>query len=181
MKKILVWLLFSSFIFTAFTTNTDLQMARKMYLQAAENEKNCQELIQILANKTKEKNPVLYGYKASATMMMAKYSWNPYQKIKYFSEGKKMLEEAIQASQMNTELRYLRFTIQTNVPAFLGYNNKIESDKDFLITAVAQLQDYNLKELITAYLTNNISKSILLLVILILPPTINFNIFKCNN
>ena len=40
-------------------------------------------------------------------------------------KGKNHLKKCIKADNENIEIRYLRFTIQTNVPAFLGYSNSI--------------------------------------------------------
>ncbi|MEP6596944.1 MAG: hypothetical protein ABJA71_13410 [Ginsengibacter sp.] len=40
-----------------------------------------------------------------------------------------MLDKAMDADAENVELKFLRFTIQTNVPAFLGYSDSINKNK----------------------------------------------------
>ena len=62
---------------------------------------------------------------------------------------------AINTNPANIELRYLRLTIQTNVPTFLGYCNKISSDKLFLFKEIERLKDKRLKTLIVAFLVQS--------------------------
>jgi len=45
---------------------------RKLYEKAATDEKTCKQLIDLLAPYHEKNNPLLYGYKAVATMLMAK-------------------------------------------------------------------------------------------------------------
>ncbi len=66
-----------------------------------------------------------------------------------------MLEQALNSDSTNIELRYLRLTIQTNVPAFLGYNNNINSDKKYLLDSLMALGDIQLKNSIIEFLTNS--------------------------
>jgi hypothetical protein len=52
--------------------------------------------------------------------------------IKVFS-GKKLLESAIQKDLRNIELRFFRFSTQSNVPALLNYSSNINEDKMILM------------------------------------------------
>jgi hypothetical protein len=96
--------------------------------------------------------PVLVGYKACGTMMMAKYVFNPFSKLSYFRRGKKILETVIAANSDVVELRFLRYSIQTNAPSFLGYNKHIAEDKMFLKKAVPLLNDAAFRTRINDYL-----------------------------
>ena len=127
---------------------------RSLYLQAAEQEEQCEKLSTISIPNESADASAMRGYKAAATMMMAKYVFNPLAKISYFRKGKKMLENAILADGRNVELRFLRFTIQTNAPSFLGYNQNINSDKRYLVQTLPSVKDPALKTMITAYLKN---------------------------
>lgn len=128
---------------------------RLLHQQAATSEKHCRKLINILDNYNENNEPILAGYKASATMMMAKFAFNPFSKLSYFKKGKKMLETAIESRPENIELRFLRFAIQTNVPAFLGYDDQVEADKAFLLARAPGLTDVALKKIIVDYLLNS--------------------------
>jgi len=65
--------------------------------------------------------------------MECHHSYNPVAKLKYFNEGKIYLEKAIAQASNNVELHFLRFTIQTNLPGFLGYKSNIEEDRSFIL------------------------------------------------
>ena len=71
-------------------------------------------------------------YLASAYMQKAEYVFSPFSKLKYFNQGKKMLETFIEQHPSCIDARYVRFLVQTNVPGFLGYSDDIIKDKDFV-------------------------------------------------
>ena len=125
---------------------------RWLYEKAATEEQYCRKLLHLLQPFNEENEPLLAGYKASTQMMMANYVVNPFTKLSYFSKGRKLLEKTIAASGANTELRFLRFAVQTNIPSFLGYSGSIKTDKAFLIQSVSQIKDATLKLWIISYL-----------------------------
>jgi hypothetical protein len=66
-------------------------------------------------------------------MALAKYMYNPLAKLSAFNVGKKGLEAALSMDSSSIEVRYIRLTIQDNVPSILGYSGNIKSDRRFLI------------------------------------------------
>lgn len=151
MNKIILSLLFL-YGTTGFAETPSLSKVRLLYQEAATNEKSCKELVNLLKSYNEKNDPLLLGYKASGTMMMAKYVFNPFTKLSYFKKGKEMLQKAIDADNKNVELRLLRFDIQTHVPLFLGYQDSIETDKTFLLNSISQLTDRALKKFIISHL-----------------------------
>lgn len=151
------WLLLLSLMLTTgcFARIPSISEVRGLYQKAAVQEVACRELLQLLQPYTAATHPMLAGYKASATMMMANYVLNPFTKLSYFSKGKKLLEQAIEIVPANAELRFLRFAIQTNIPSFLGYKSNIGEDKSFLLKSVALMADAQLRQLIVPYLTDS--------------------------
>lgn len=143
----LKWISF--FIFFS-TSSPDLQTIRDLYQKAPEDESKTIELINKLQGS--DIGTTLQGYKGAATMLMAKHAFNPYQKVKYFNEGKAILEKAIQSDKNNIELRYLRYTIQVNAPSFLGYQSNMNEDKTFLQQHVEGVTDTYLKTKIVSFL-----------------------------
>lgn len=135
------------------STDIELKEIRNLYDKAAFDEKANSKLISILESQSKN-SAILMGYKGSAIALMAKHSYNPYKKIKYFNEGKSLLEKAIATDPDNVELIFLRFAIQTNVPSILNYNQNIRSDKVFLYSMLEKkaIEDYDLKVRIKNYL-----------------------------
>lgn len=78
--------------------------------------------------------PVSIAYKGAYTMMKAKYVSSPFKKYAYFNEGKTLIEKAIEQAPKNLEIRYLRATLQANLPKFLNYYENINDDIDFVLT-----------------------------------------------
>ncbi|MFA5244069.1 MAG: hypothetical protein WC380_02100 [Pedobacter sp.] len=129
-----------------------IKEVRKMFDRSTRSELECKKLIQTLQPYSVKTNSLYYGYKAGAIMLMAKHVLNPFSKLSHFKKGKGMLENAINFDNNNLELRFLRYTIQTNVPSFLNYKQNIKPDKEFIIRSMAALEDKELKQIIKNYL-----------------------------
>jgi hypothetical protein len=128
---------------------------RLKFHNSTSNEKTCKDLIAQLSPYNEKSNALLFGYRGGATMIMAKYVFNPFSKLSYFNKGRDMIEKAIQHDKNNVELRFLRYTIQTNVPSFLGYNDHKKSDRLFLSKSVSFIKDSSLKKIIISYLNQS--------------------------
>ena len=151
MKRLIICglILFST---NSFADAPSISCIRSLFEQAEIQKSSCIKLIKLLEPYNEGKFPILMGYKACGTMMMAKHVPNPFSKLSHFRKGKKMLETVIAVNDKVVELRFLRYSIQTNAPSFLGYNNHIAEDKMFLEKAVPCLNDAVLRNKIYAYL-----------------------------
>jgi hypothetical protein len=98
---------------------------------------------------------VYLGYKGAATIMQAKYQVNPFSKLESLKKGKEILQTAIIKDTTQLETRYLRFTIQTNLPSFLNYSADINNDKLFLLSNYRSIQDEELKKMVFQYLSTS--------------------------
>jgi hypothetical protein len=95
------------------------------------------------------------GYKSIIWFLWADYYVNPIKKWKCFARGIDKLDQLIDTYAENPELRFLRLTIQGNVPDFLGYNGNIEEDKEFINNHLSKITDKDLYERIVSYLCHN--------------------------
>ncbi len=154
-KKIFLMACMLGFSMSCLAAVPSIAEVRLQYRKAATEENSCKDLIALLAPYNEKNDPLLSGYKAGATMMMAKYVFSPFGKLSYFNRGKKMMEKAIEADKENAELRFLRFGVQTNIPFFLGYKNDIETDKSFILQSISHLGDPQLKQFIISYLNRS--------------------------
>ncbi|MCB0686700.1 MAG: hypothetical protein KDC53_09245 [Saprospiraceae bacterium] len=77
-------------------------------------------------------------YLAAATMKKAEYAFSPFQKFKYFNQGKKELELYIQKKPECVEARYIRYIVQKKIPTFLGYNKNMDTDKQYILENLAK-------------------------------------------
>ena len=76
------------------------------------------------------------AYQGVATAMYADVVESVSDKISYFNSGKDLLEQAITADWYNAEIRFLRFSVQAEVPFFLGYSDKKEEDALMVLDAL---------------------------------------------
>lgn len=94
----------------------DVSELRAAY--AAQDEVVIERLWSSLDSK-KNLNNVERCYYHAFTCLMAKYSSNPYSKLKYFNQGYAGLNKMVVADPSNVELRYHRYMIERNAPSFL--------------------------------------------------------------
>lgn len=123
-------------------------LIRLTYISAATNEQDCMKLLNYCEINEISDIHFRQAYKACGMIIMAKHLINPISKMTHFNKGKDLLEEVIRKAPLNTELRYLRFSVQSNVPGFLNYNKELQTDKVFLLNSLRTLEDDQLKKLI---------------------------------
>jgi len=82
------------------------------------------------------KSPEAKGYSAAMILMKSRYVIFPLTKLKYFKEGKKELNDVIKKNPKNVEIRYLRFSMQKQIPNFLGYHDNINEDFNLIINDI---------------------------------------------
>lgn len=86
------------------------------------------------------KTPVITGYIGTLQALKAKHSWNPYNKVKQVANAEKTFEKAIAADPHNLELRYLRYSVEHNLPKVLGKSNNMAADKQEMLDQIAKRQ-----------------------------------------
>lgn len=83
---------------------------------------------------------VVLAYQGVATAMQAQVADGIQEKIRYFSDGKAKIEEAVKLDPNNPEIRFLRFSIQSEVPAILGYRDHVTDDFQVMMYNLSQGQ-----------------------------------------
>lgn len=144
MKSLLLILLvnFSSW-------NTDIDTIRNLYLSAHISEENCNNL-QKKINNAQNKNPILIkGYEGCFYFIKCQFINNPFEKLKYFDKGKELLESAIKEDPQSVELKFLRYSIQKNLPKFLLYYENTEKDLIFVKNNINNIKDKKSQEFIS--------------------------------
>lgn len=128
----------------------NIDKIRKEYADAVKDEDLCEHNLETLhesARSTTEK-----VYLAAYEILLAKHIGNPFKKIGQFKEGKKHLEEVIKENPSHIEARFIRWSVQVHAPSFLGYNNNIIEDKNFLVKNLYKLPNEEAKSIIYNYL-----------------------------
>ncbi|EDM36686.1 hypothetical protein PBAL39_25500 [Pedobacter sp. BAL39] len=133
----------------------DEEELRSLYWQAANSREAADQLMKALSAVDDQSEPLLVCYKGAAEMLQAKYVLNPFSKLSRFQKGKALIESAIKRDPEHFEMRFLRFSIQCNLPSFLGYNDWIETDKRMLIDRLGGLGDTAFKQDVIKYLSGS--------------------------
>ncbi|WP_295767919.1 hypothetical protein [uncultured Mucilaginibacter sp.] len=130
---------FFSFLFilfaVPFTCKADVpepQVIRKQLILALEKKSLTDSLYNILSAE-KNKSALNICYLGVVQALKAKHAWNPYFKVKYLNDAEKTLQKAVTAQPDNIEIRFMRFSIEHNVPGFLGYNKHLVADREEMI------------------------------------------------
>ena len=127
MKSVLLILLISTSSY-----NNDISIIQELYLSAYISESNCNRLGNKLNSIENQNKILINGYKGCFYFIKCKFINNPIKKLIYFRKGKKLLDTSIQEDPTSVELKFLRYTIQKNLPSFLAYNDNLEKDLSFV-------------------------------------------------
>jgi hypothetical protein len=132
----------------------DMSKIRHLYQGAPLVKQDATQLESLLQNiNSNTATPVLVCYKGASEMIQAKYAFNPFTKLEKFNKGKELLQKAISRDTLDLEMRYIRFSIQSNLPSFLDYHDELNMDKRFLVENTKNTKDPELKKMISNYLT----------------------------
>ncbi|CAN5914043.1 hypothetical protein BH24BAC1_BH24BAC1_31150 [soil metagenome] len=86
----------------------------------------------------KGQDPVLLGYKAAAQAIQAKYVRNPVRKLRSIRQSAATFEQAVGLNPSEPELRFLRYSVESNTPGMLNLSAHTAQDKAFLIRSLQQ-------------------------------------------
>lgn len=124
------------FLFAGLTTSAsvdEIKNIRKWFFECENNPPSVQKILSSISDAEMKINPVLKAYKGTAITMTADASSNPFEKLRRFNEGKTLLEEAISQLPNHFEMRFLRFSVQSECPSFLSYTANLQEDKQFIL------------------------------------------------
>ena len=118
----------------------DPLLVREMYFEGWQGTCGATELSDLLSEHEVNEDPLLLAYKGAALATLAKCKKTPFSKMSVFKDGKSLLNEAVAKAPESLEIRFLRYTIQTNIPNFLNYNNQ-EEDKKLILEILTLHKD----------------------------------------
>lgn len=136
-----------------FFGSDDLKKLRNDYKNVSKSESVTEQMMEICHLSKHLSESIKQAYFAAAEMASAQYKFSPLTKLNTFNSGKKKLETAVQSDPENVEIRYIRYTIQSNSPGFLGYTKNIKTDREFILKNLPALKtkDIDLFSHICAY------------------------------
>ena len=122
-----------------------LDELRKQYEKAVVKEEEAELMWTWLEDYEGTQGEIL-AYKASSRALMARYSWNPYNKLSYLKESMKFFRKAVKVDAENIEIRFLRFAIQHYIPSFLDLSEEIHEDKEVMMRNFSRYADFHLQK-----------------------------------
>ena len=109
---------------------------RHHYEQAAAGKEAGEKFYDLLHNYT-EQNALVLGYKAASEAIKARDA-SMLNKLTYVQQAARTFEQAVALDPTNAEIRFLRFSVESNLPPFLGLSKHVDVDKAFLLDAALQ-------------------------------------------
>ncbi len=93
--------------------------------------------------KTKPSTPTIKAYKAASEAMLARVVWNPFTKLSQVMKYSDLMEAAILEDMENIEVRFLRLSIEYNLPKFLGMSKHLDEDRDVIVKNLTSVEAMN--------------------------------------
>lgn len=143
MKKIISAAVFSV---TTFASAQNLDLIRKNYQKAVEDKQVCKEMI--FQFEKKNNTGIELAYFGAFQAVWAKHTNNPFEKLNTFNKAKKNIEKALQQEPDQLETIFIRYSVQKESPAFLGYKNNLKDDKNLLSRNIDNISNPFLKDMI---------------------------------
>ena len=147
MKYILVLLFFVNLT----NAQSDVKEVRKIFLLSSDSQLKCSQLNKMTSEKVNE-SPIYHSYNIVSKIIESKYLINPLKKVKVFKENTKRLDSLLVIYPKILEIRFLRYSIQSNAPKILGYTNFVSEDYEFIMKNISYA-DEDLKKIIMSFMS----------------------------
>ena len=120
----------------------NIDALRKAYLKVSENDtgRGADLVLKLLYKLNTEQNPTALAYQGAFETQQARLVINPFDKLKYTQLSQQTLAKAIELAPQNLEIRFLRYSIQLALPAFLMLSNQLHQDRQAIFNLIEQGQ-----------------------------------------
>jgi len=118
---------------------TDINYIRKEFNLAIENGKKADDLHAQLLKLKPASNTLQFAYLGATEALLAKHSFNPFSKLNYVNSALIKLNKAVELNVEDIEIRYMRFSVEANMPSYLGYSKHIVEDKHVLVKGLKNI------------------------------------------
>ncbi|GAB3226826.1 hypothetical protein GCM10027346_09530 [Hymenobacter seoulensis] len=132
-----LFLSFILFLITLVSTEANpysITHLRRQYQQAAASKEAGEKFYQLMAAYTKQ-DAVVLAYKAAAEAIRARDA-SMFNKLTYVQNATKQFDQAVKLDADNAEIRFLRLSVESNLPSFLGLSQHVDEDRQFLVATL---------------------------------------------
>lgn len=149
----LILSLYTVFIFVSIpNTELTLDEVRVNYPTAVVDKSICRSMILQLSEN--HETDVFLAYLGAYQTIWARHIFNPISKLHTFNKGKRNIDAAARRSPQNVEVILIRHSIQKHSPAFLGYKDMLEKDRNFLKNHLQTISSPKLKKMVETVLAS---------------------------
>ncbi|TGE25335.1 hypothetical protein E5K00_09145 [Hymenobacter aquaticus] len=113
------------------TSPYHLPTLRRHYEQAAADKAAGEKFYKLMADYN-DKDAVILGYKGAAEAIRARDA-SMFNKLSYVQAASRTFDQAVALAPTNAEVRFLRFSVETNLPSFLGLSQHVDEDRQLLV------------------------------------------------
>lgn len=107
---------------------------RQQYQRAAADKQAGADFYKLMAA-YHERDAVVLAYKAAAEAIRARDA-GLLDKLTFVQQSARTFEQAVQQDADNVEVRFLRLSVESNLPSFLGLSQHVEQDRQFLLNTL---------------------------------------------
>lgn len=137
LKYLLFYFLILTIIAQGSPDNIEISKIRSEFYKSIESEEVLLELIDYIHTKFSNdfnKYPAnILAYYGALEAVKAKYTFNPYSKLKHVKIGLKKLDLAVKKQGSSLEIRFLRFSVLDKLPSILGMSGNCQVDLDNIV------------------------------------------------
>ncbi|HRG57419.1 MAG TPA: hypothetical protein PK323_00590 [Bacteroidia bacterium] len=114
----------------------DINFIRREFNLAIDNEEKANFLYKTLAKSAPSSNSLQYAYLGATEALLAKHSFNPLTKMNYVNSALNKLNSAVVQNKNDIEIRFMRFSVESELPRYLGISKHLEEDKNVIINGL---------------------------------------------
>lgn len=104
------------------------------HYELAAADKSAGEKFYKLLSDYKDRDGLVLAYRGASEAIRARDA-SMFNKLAYVQDAAKTFEQAVSIDPQNPEIRFLRFSVESNLPAFLGLSKHVDEDKEMLLSA----------------------------------------------
>ncbi len=110
----------------------DLTRLRHLYAEAVQEEAAAKSFHSVL-HPYNGADAAILAYRGVAEALLARYQWSPMAKLRAVREAQRLFKRAVGLAPENVEVRFLRYTVEANVPHYLGFSQHLAEDRAHII------------------------------------------------
>lgn len=120
-------------------TETNIEIIRETYERSESDSKSANKLKDLTAS---ESSPLIKAYHGVSYAFLAKHGSNPMSKLSNLKKGLNIMNQAVKLDSKDVEIRFLRYSVESNIPRFVSFESHTIMDKKFINENLQTKHDY---------------------------------------